>query len=356
MTRQALLACAVLLAAAARADDLRLSASCDDGGNLSLHGEGPFASGETVDVRLLHVVGSSREYKSGKQVLSNARSFDAVIEPGDLPPGDYVVEVRVAGLAAAVGVQLTSLRGIEEERGEEEKTLLAWYRRLRAEEKGLEQVLQVVDQDARASKLRAWEKGTSAIAKEIGRKETPQIPAARQALADLAVFLVVLSKVNRGADDEEIGDLLKKQMVANADGTPRDAGEVFEKSRREFAGALADAFAGVMRRSTEELDRALARVKDRKKDFEPFRASVSVWAARVSKSCDRERGIVAPEGPYPAPVGDAAGQLRSTLRDLAEAYIATFDKDAVGDTFNQITTLKQRTERLLTQIAEEARK
>jgi hypothetical protein len=52
---------ALLLAAAiTRADDLRLSASCDDQGNLMLHGEGPFGSGETVDIRLLRCVGNSR--------------------------------------------------------------------------------------------------------------------------------------------------------------------------------------------------------------------------------------------------------------------------------------------------------
>ncbi len=355
MTRPALLACAVLLAAAAHAEDLHLSATCDDAGNLSLHGEGAFGAGETVEVRLLRVVGNSREYKSGKQVVSNSRSFDAVIEPGDLPPGDYVVEVRVAGLAAAVGVQLTSLRATEEARAEQEKTLLAWYRRLRAEEKELEGILQVVDLDSRASKLRVWEKGTSAIAKEIEKKETPQIPAARLALADLAAFLVILSKVQRGATDEEIGDLLKKQMVLKADETPKDAGEVFEASRRQFAGALADAFAAATLKSIEELDRALSRVKDRRKDLEPFRSAAGVWVARVQKSCDREKGNVAPDGPYPAPVGDAAMHLRSTLRDLAAADVATLDKEAGGDVFAQINTVRQRVDRLLAQLAEGAR-
>ncbi|GEM_PF-4688590 len=345
----------LLSAGIAGAEDLRLSASCDDQGNLVLHGEGPFGSGETVEIRLLKLVGSSREYKAGKQVQSAARMFDAMLEPGDLPPGEYVVEVRVAGLAAAVGVQLSSLKAVELAREEEQKVLLGLYRRLRAEAKDLEEAIAVADAETRASRLRTWEKGATALAKEIERREVTQLTAAKQALSQAVGLLVVLSRVHRGVADEEMGDLLKKHMVLREDGTPREASDVLEVGRRDFGGALADAFAGVMRKSMEELDRALAKVQGKKREFDGFRSTAGAWAARVSKSCDREKGNVPPDGPYPEPVADDVSQLRAWLRDLADAYCQTFDRDLGPGAFTRINELRGRIETRLTQIVERAR-
>ncbi len=350
-----LLLCLLLFAGAAGADDLRLSASCDEQGNLVLHGEGPFGSGETVEIRLLKCVGTSREYKTGKQVQSAARSFDAMVEPGDLPPGEYVVEVRVGGLAAAVGVQLSSLKAVEQAREEEQKVLLGLYRKLRTEEKELEDALAVADQETRDSRLRAWEKGAVSLARDIERRDVTQLAAAKQALAEAVGLLVVLSRVHRGVADEQMGDLLKKHMVLREDATPKDASEVLETGRRDFAGALADAFAGVMRKSTDELDRALSRVQGKKKEFEGFRSTAGAWGARVSKSCDREKGNVAPDGPYPEPLADDVSHLRTALRELAEAYCQTFDRDLGPAAFARISDLRTRIEARLAQISERAR-
>lgn len=337
------------------ADDLRLSASCDEQGNLVLHGEGPFGSGETVVIRLLKCVGTSREYKTGKQVPSAARTFDAVVEPGDLPPGEYVVEVRVAGLAAAVGVQLSSLKAIEQAREEEQKVLLGLYRKLRSEEKELEVALAVADQETRDSRLRAWEKGALSLSQDIERREISQLTAAKQALSEAVALLVVLSRVHRGVADEQMGDLLKKHMVLREDATPKDPSEVLETGRRDFAGALADAFAGVMRKSVDELDRALARVQGKKKEFEGFRSTAGAWGARVSKSCDREKGNIAPDGPYPESIADDVTWLRAALRELAEAYCQTFDRDLGPAAFTRIGELRTRIDARLGQIAEGAR-
>lgn len=345
----------LLSAGMAVADDLRLSASCDEQGNLVLHGEGPFGSGETVDIRLLKCSGASREYKTGKQVPSAARTFDAVVEPGDLPPGEYVVEVRVAGLAAAVGVQLSSLRAIEQAREEEQKILLGLYRRLRAEVKELEGAIAVSDQETRDSRLRAWEKGAAALAKEIERREVTQLVAAKQALTETVGLLVVLSRVHRGVADEQMGDLLKKHMVLREDATPKDPSEVLETGRLDFAGALADAFTGIMRKSVDELDRALARVQGKKKEFDGFRSTAGAWGARVSKSCDREKGNVEPDGPYPEAIADDLAWLRAALRELAEAYCQTFDRDLGPAAFTRISDLRTRIEARLGRISEGAR-
>lgn len=346
----------VLAAVLAFADDLRLSATCDDQGNLILHGEGAFGAGETVDIRLFRCVDSSREYKAGKQVQSGSGVFDATLEPGDLPIGDYVVEVRVAGLAAGVGVHLSSLRAVEKAREEEQRVLLGFWRRIRAESRELDATLAIVDRETRESRLETWEKGALSLASEIERRDSSQLAEARQALREAVELLVVLSRVHRCVADAEMGDLLKKHMVMNEDGAPKRASEVLETGRRAFAGSLADSFCGVMRKSLEEIDRALARVEGKKKkEAERFRSTVGAWAAGVSKSCDRERKNIIPDGPYADAVGEEIGRLRSCLRELADASCLCLDRDAEPDAFRRISTLRTRIDTCLTRISELAR-
>lgn len=347
-----LLVCAAGLSGA---DDLRLSASCDDQGNLILHGEGPFGSGETVEIRLLRCVGTSREYKAGRQVASAARSFDAVLEPGDLPTGEYVVEVRVAGLAAAVGVNLSSLRAVEIARGEELEVLLGLYRKVQTESKKLGEALSAVDEETRASRLRTWEKGALALGKDIDRRDVTQLVSARQVLSEGVGLLVILARVHRGVADQEMGDLLKKHMVLHDDATPKEVSEVLETCRKNFAGALAESFTTVMRKSVEELDRTWSRAQGKKKEADKFRSNAAAWASRVSKSCDQEKAGVAPDGPLSTEIVEEIGRLRAAMRELADTYIQTFDRDQGPAALNRIVAVQGRVEACLTQIAERAR-
>ncbi len=345
----------LLLAAPALTDELRITAACDSQGKLLLHGDGPIGSGETVDIRLIRVTDAARDCRAGVQVLSSSGTFDATLDPGDLPSGQYVIEVRAGRVATAVGVRIATQDALDAAREEEEEKLLGAYRRARRMARELGDRQRIAIEETRASRLRSWERSAGQLASDLRKGDAAEDGGARRALQGMVANLIALSQVSRDATDDEMGDLLRKHIVVAEDGSPRTAEDVFQASRRELCAALAESLASALRDLTAALERETYAVTEPEKGRARWKRRVDSLLGLCRRICERHYGYAKDDGPYPSDMASEIEGARALLFRLAALQGSLFDAEAGTDLPSRLDALRGELMTHLDGLAEKAR-